>query len=50
MGLKNALLMQKVDAEINLINNIAYSISQNVEFNTFRITTEIIKYSINRLI
>ena len=40
MGLKNALLMQKVDAEINLINNIAYSISQNVEFNTFRITTK----------
>ena len=40
MGLKNAILMQKVDAKINLINNIAYSISQNVEFNTFRITTK----------
>ena len=40
MGLKNALLMQKVDADINNITAIAYDIASNIKFDTFRITTK----------
>ena len=40
MGLKNAILMQKVDAQINLIQDIANNISSNLKFETFRITTK----------
>ena len=40
MGLKNAILMQKVDAKINLIQDIANNISENLKFETFRITTK----------
>ena len=40
MGLKNALLMQKVDANIELMKKIAFNISDNLDCNTFRITTK----------
>ncbi len=40
MGLKNLLLMQKVDAKINLIQDIANNISSNIKFESFRITTK----------
>jgi len=40
MGLKNAILMQKINAEIDLIKNIANNITSNLSFKTFRITTK----------
>ena len=40
MGLKNAILMQKVDAELELIKKIALNISLTEKFETFRITSK----------
>ena len=40
MGLKNVILMQKIDAKMHLIQDIANSISSNVTFETFRITAK----------
>ena len=37
MGLKNAILMQKVDAKMHLIQDIANNISSNVKFDTLSI-------------
>ena len=40
MGLKNATLMQKIDADVEQIQNIAKQISGTVKHNSFRITTK----------
>ena len=40
MGLKNALLVQKVDAKIEEIESSSFDIIENLEFDTFRISTK----------
>ncbi len=40
MGLKNATLMQKIDADLEKIKFIAKKISTNLNFKSFRITTK----------
>lgn len=40
MGLKSAILVQKVEAEIEKIESIAHNIISNLKFDTFRITTK----------
>ena len=40
MGLKNATLMQKIDADVENIKFIAKKISTNLNFKSFRITTK----------
>ena len=40
MGLKNALLVQKINAEVDLMKSTVSNIISNLKFDTFRITTK----------